>query len=671
MSLLCCLLASAGRGESRLHLKAGERDQTPGVGAATVMKRNSPGRIHLLVLFREVPGAAQIESLRQRGVAVVSYVPDTGLIVSAPDSFVFEDFEVVEAAPLRPARKLSPAIYPPQAGEPAEMALLAPEFFLVEAHGDVEPEQVRALAGEEGFEVFEHPVLLPHHALVRGPAARLAALARWDEVAYVFPASWELVLGLPLAACAGAVTAQGPVGQPAASVGEGWDGAGLGSATLGYFFERLTAKLPPDATRSEILRAMQEWTRYAAISFFPSAAAAAPRSLNVLFGAGFHGDAYPFDGPSRVLAHTYYPAPPNPEPIAGDMHFDDDEEWVIGPNVTIRSIDLFSVALHETGHALGLAHSDVPGSVMYPYYRRATGLTADDIAGIQRLYAAPGTTPLVLAIANPPLFPMTTTAATVDMSGTVTGGSGEVTVRWSTDRGYAGSAAGGRSWVISALPLNAGGNTVTITATDAGARQASMTVFVTRQDIAQPPVVRILSPTSNSSYVSTSGSVTVSGTAAHPSGIARVEWTNSRGGSGAALGTTSWTTGPIALQSGVNDLRVTGFDAAGGSAAAMLAVTYNPPPVQDTVAPSLKIVSPSSTNVQTKNSTILLAGTATDNVGVTLVSWRSSLGASGEAQGTGSWSAQVPLLVGVNTVVVRAYDAAGNSAWRSVTVTRR
>ena len=31
-----------------------------------------------------------------------------------------------------------------------------------------------------------------------------------------------------------------------------------------------------------------------------------------------------------VLAHTFYPAAPNPEPIAGDMHLDNDENWNAG-----------------------------------------------------------------------------------------------------------------------------------------------------------------------------------------------------------------------------------------------------------------------------------------------------------------------------------------------------
>ena len=61
------------------------------------------------------------------------------------------------------------------------------------------------------------------------------------------------------------------------------------------------------------------------------------------------------------------------------MHLDDSESWNIGKN-----IDLFSVTLHELGHALGLGHSDNPNDVMYPYYKMNTGLQAGDIAGAAR-----------------------------------------------------------------------------------------------------------------------------------------------------------------------------------------------------------------------------------------------------------------------------------------------
>jgi hypothetical protein len=68
---------------------------------------------------------------------------------------------------------------------------------------------------------------------------------------------------------------------------------------------------------------------------------------------------------------------------------------------------------------------------------------------------------------------------------------------------------------------------------------------------------------------------------------------------------------------------------------------------------------------------IAISGAASDNVAVTAVKWTTSTGGSGAAAGTSSWSATVPLLMGTNVVTLRAYDAAGNSAWRTVTVVRR
>ena len=45
---------------------------------------------------------------------------------------------------------------------------------------------------------------------------------------------------------------------------------------------------------------------------------------------------------------------------------------------------------------------------------------------------------------------------------------------------------------------------------------------------------------------------------------------------------------------------------------------------------------------------------------------------SGVATGTTYWqTGNIPLLVGTNTIVVRARDGTGNTSWRSVTVTRR
>jgi hypothetical protein len=73
------------------------------------------------------------------------------------------------------------------------------------------------------------------------------------------------------------------------------------------------------------------------------------------------------------------------------------------------------------------------------------------------------------------------------------------------------------------------------------------------------------------------------------------------------------------------------------------------------------------TIVATGLQSITMSGTATANV--TSVTWTNSTGSSGNAAGTASWTvAAIPLLEGTNTIIVTAFDAAGDSAWRSVTV---
>jgi hypothetical protein len=76
------------------------------------------------------------------------------------------------------------------------------------------------------------------------------------------------------------------------------------------------------------------------------------------------------------------------------------------------------------------------------------------------------------------------------------------------------------------------------------------------------------------------------------------------------------------------------------------------------------------TIVSTSAAAIAFSGTATASV--TLVTWSNSTGASGDATGTQQWSVSaIPLLVGINTITVNAYDASGASAWRAVTVVRQ
>lgn len=542
-----------------------------GIGKS-LLGRN-PGRIHLVV---QPSSPDELRELEARGARILEYIPENAWSVSIP-----VELDIDTAAPaarwLAAESKLSPLVS-------ASIAEDQAGYFVVVFHPDVDLNEGRALALEQELAIVENPDLVGNQLLVAGPVQRVARLAEWDEVSYAFPASQDLVEARPVVGCTGASTAQGPVGQYVARVGEGWDGAGLGGAQLNYVLERLPGRLPADQVRVEIARALAEWARHAKLTFTLSSDPRAARTLALLWASGAHGDPYPFDGPGKVLAHTFYPAPPNPEPIAGDLHFDDDESWRIGADT-----DLYSVVLHELGHALGLGHSDQPGAVMYPYYRRATSLTQEDISAILTLYAkqdATGgttptspttpTTPLAVAITSPASATVTTSSTTLAAAGSVTGGSDPVQVTWASNRGPAGVAAGSRLWSVAALPLSAGTNVFTITATDARQVRATRTLTVEQQAASArdttPPAIAVTNPAS-STVLTTGATITMRGTASDNVGVARVEWSNSGGSSGIATGTTSWEISSVPLIKGYNSIMVKARDAAGNSTWRTIQVT--------------------------------------------------------------------------------------------------
>ncbi len=456
--------------------------------------------------FSAPPSAATVAKLGRRGVRVLGDVPTNGLLAAVSSPVDVSDLGVTYAAPLAPANKISPLI---TTGDPAA----ATGFLLIEIYSDVRLLEAQALLLNLGIRLHQNPDLGPTHLMVvASPQQALAtatAIAALDDVSYIFPASAELSSGTPSGACLGALTTNGSVSQLIPTYGYGWDGPGLGAANVGYVYSHLTAQLAPSAAEQAIERAMAEWSKAAAITWTQTTATAARQTINVVFASYDHGDGYPFDGPGGVLAHTFYPAPINAEPIAGDMHFDDSEHWSLG-----GSTDLFSVALHELGHALGLGHSDNPAAAMYPYYKAATGLSSLDIATVQTLYAAPSAadvipapvptptptptpvptpapvptptpTPTPTSSSAPPTLTITssvtstlaTYAAFVIVSGTASDAAGITSVKWSTNFGTSGTATGTTTWSAT-IPLITGSNAITITATDRGGRTSWRSLVV-------------------------------------------------------------------------------------------------------------------------------------------------------------------------------------------------
>ncbi len=111
---------------------------------------------------------------------------------------------------------------------------------------------------------------------------------------------------------------------------------------------------------------------------FPQTNTSSSAQFQVSFVTGDHADGFPFDGSGNVLAHAFYPQD-------GRIHFDDAESWALSHGG--GNTDLQSVALHETGHALGLRHSGNEDAVMYAFYNGERRTPHEvDIKGMRSRY---------------------------------------------------------------------------------------------------------------------------------------------------------------------------------------------------------------------------------------------------------------------------------------------
>ena len=241
----------------------------------------------------------------------------------------------------------------------------------------------RILHSHRAKGVKSHPDIPDYIRLVTADAETFNGLLQDHNIESLRIANDRLLLGERVHFCPGAMTVYGPTAKFAVG-GEGWDDPGLGCADLTYHFENGTPDVAGTAEWDAVTAAMTRWSEAASVFFTETPNVGLPDSIDIQWAAGAHGDAAPFDGPLGVLAHAFFPSPPNPEAIAGNLHFDEAEDWNIG-----SQMDVFSVALHELGQPLGLDHSNVPGAVMEAIYGGPwTDLHPDDIAGARSIYSS-------------------------------------------------------------------------------------------------------------------------------------------------------------------------------------------------------------------------------------------------------------------------------------------
>jgi hypothetical protein len=228
------------------------------------------------------------------------------------------------------------------------------------------------------------------------------------------------------------------------------DGTILGSNSGGYIYSNLFATFnghPGWTTATwekQILRAAAAWAQETNINFAVVPDNGAP------IGSGSYQQGDPNMGDIRIggynfgsstLATANMPPPVNNYSIAGDITFNTGQPFNIG-----CTYDLFSVAAHEFGHALGLYHSSYCTAVMYPTYLMKSGLGSDDVAGIRNIYSGntprspntyvpPGSNNSFATAANITSL-IDPTALTAQLNGDITSMNGSNGAQTSTDVDY-------------------------------------------------------------------------------------------------------------------------------------------------------------------------------------------------------------------------------------------
>ncbi|MFH0981933.1 MAG: matrixin family metalloprotease, partial [Planctomycetota bacterium] len=360
---------------------------------------------HVLLHFAQMPDEAGLTDLAEQGVWIVGYVPTNAVVAAVPAGFVPADTSGIDwMGAFEPGYKVSRYVRDGAAAAPSETTLKA---VIVEFFPDVTDGDIDAALTEAGVEVMVNDYLPTHVVPVWADARAIDRLAAVDGVAWIMAATQAVIDNVPGHWCPGPMTPWGYVGDYVPH-DDGWDGPGQGTACdLKYHFVNGTPDIPGTGEETAVENGINVWTNYVAVRWTETASASQSRSMDIMWASGDHGDGYPFDEAGEILAHCFYQTPA-PEPLAGDMHFNEAVTWSL-----TGDFHQFTVALHESGHGLGLGHSDVPEAVMWPYYTGVrTVLHADDIACIRSIYSSTPCTPGCFTISNVGCATLTVSAIT-------------------------------------------------------------------------------------------------------------------------------------------------------------------------------------------------------------------------------------------------------------------
>ena len=147
--------------------------------------------------------------------------------------------------------------------------------------------------------------------------------------------------------------------------------------SLNYYIDSTSSDIPSLDCINAIASSFAAWSDISDFTF-TKVNNSANADITIKWDSDFSSNSVLAETGTSYNANTYII-------IKAAIRFNDNVSWAINGS----NYDVFKVAVHEIGHALGMRHSEYSDAIMYYAYNSASTLTADDICGLWSVYNCP------------------------------------------------------------------------------------------------------------------------------------------------------------------------------------------------------------------------------------------------------------------------------------------